>query len=66
MTREKIVRDCIRLEIAALLSLARDGKSVFLQDILAKAAPVERDWIRSELKKLEVIIRTKVEAHDEA
>lgn len=63
---EKLVRDIIRLEIAALLHLARTGKSNFAADVLAKASPEQRGVIKDELKKIEQMLRTKAEAQDEA
>lgn len=64
--REKLVRDVVRLEIAALLSLAREEKSCFMQDVLQRVTQSERHLVKDELKKLEEILRTKVDAADEA
>lgn len=63
---EKWVRDTIRLEIAALLNLARTGKSDFAHDLMEKASPEQRGWIKDEMKKLEQMLRIKVDAKDEA
>lgn len=66
MRTEKVCRDVIRLEIAALLHLARTGKSHFAQDVLEKCTPEQRTWVKDEMKKLEQMLRTKAEAEDEA
>lgn len=66
VSREKLVRDVVRLEIAALLSFAREGKNCFMQDVLERVHPNERSWVKDELRKLEDMLRVKVEAHDEA
>lgn len=63
---EKVVRDVVRLEIAALLHLARLRKNPFMSDVMMKATPEQMGWIKDELKKLEKMLRTKVEAVDEA
>jgi hypothetical protein len=63
---EKLVRDTFRLELAALLHLARTGKSDFASDLMAKASPEQRGWLKDEMKKLEQMLRTKVDAQDEA
>lgn len=64
--REKLVRDIVRLEIAALLSLAREEKTVFMADVLSRVSQSERHLVKDELRKCEDILRTKVDAHDEA
>ena len=66
ITSEKLARDVIRLEIAALLSLARDGHSEFAQDVLAKATPRQRAWIKDEMRKIAETLRIKADAQDEA
>ncbi len=66
MTREKVIRDIVRLEIAALLNLSAIEKSCFMQDVMQRAKThEERGWIRDELRKIESMLRVKVEAHDE-
>lgn len=64
--REKLIRDFVRLEAAALFSLAREEKSVFCYDILTRVAPSERQIVKDELKKLEEILRSKVDCVDDA
>lgn len=66
MYDDKMVKDVVRLEIAALLSHARQGHTDFMADILEKATPTQRSVIRKELKTLEQMLRTKAEAVDEA
>lgn len=63
---EKLVRDIIRLELAALLHLARTGKAGFASDILEKASAEQRGIIKDEMKKIEQMLRIKAEAQDEA
>jgi hypothetical protein len=63
---EKVVRDVVRLEVAALLYLTRTGNSTFISDILEKAPPEQKAVIKSELKQLEQMLRIKAEAVDEA
>lgn len=66
MLAEKEVKDIVRIELACLLSLARDGHTDFLQDIMDKASPSQRSIIKKELKAIEQMLRTKCEAVDEA
>lgn len=66
MYDDKMVKDVVRLEIAALLSHARQGYTDFLADIMQKANAHQRGVIKKELKVLEDMLRTKAEAVDEA
>lgn len=56
---EKIARDMLRIELAAMLSLARAGHVPFAQDLLESASPSQRGWIKDEMKKIEAILRDK-------
>jgi hypothetical protein len=64
--REKLVRDFVRLEVAAIAMLASEEKSQFCQDILARVKPSERSIVKNELRSIAEIMRTKVNCVDEA
>lgn len=60
------MRDVVRLEVAALLSLARKGQANFAQEILVALHPEGKDWALDEMKKIEAYLREKVGCVDEA
>lgn len=63
---ERNARNMLRVELSAMLKLASAGQGHFAQDILERASPQQRDWIKREMRQLAKMLDHKVACEDDA